>query len=79
TARDYAADSRTLKAGLGHIPLRSLSAEHVATYRDARAQDAPAHVRHELACLSAALSEALEKGKVRANVARGVKRPRRRC
>lgn len=77
TARDYANDAKTLKAGIGHIPLKALSAEHVATYRDARAQDAPAHVRHELACLSAALSEALEKGKVRANVARGVRRPKR--
>jgi integrase len=77
TAKDYGNDSETLKTGIGHIPLRSLTSRHIAEYRDARAQDAPAHVRHELACLSAALSYALESGRIAINPARGVRRPRR--
>ena len=55
TARDYLRDAEILKKGLGHIPARRLEAKHVATFRDERAQDAPSHVRNEMACLSAAL------------------------
>src|SRR5688572_30472725 len=64
--RDYARDKGALKDGLGHIPMRALTAQHVAEYRDVRAQTT-SHIRHELACLSAALSYAVEAGRVAAN------------
>jgi integrase len=77
TARDYTHDAAILKKGLGHIPLVVLEAKHVARFRDARAEAAPSHVRNEMACLSAALSYAVESGRVRANVAKDVARPSR--
>jgi integrase len=75
TARDYLRDAGVLKTGLGHIPVNRLEAKHVAKFRDARAQDAPSHVRNEMACLSAALSWALEAGDIGRNVAMDVRRP----
>lgn len=75
TARDYLKDSVVLKHGIGHIPLAALEAKHVAGYRDARVEDAPSHVRNELACLSAALTYGVEKGHVATNVAMNVARP----
>ena len=56
--------------------MRALTAQHVAEYRDVRAQTT-SHIRHELACLSAALSYAVEAGRVAANPCRGVRKPRR--
>lgn len=77
TARDYQRDAVVLKKGLGHIPLAALEAKHVAKFRDTRGQDAPAHVRNEMACLSAALSWGIEAGHLAANVAKDVHRPRK--
>jgi integrase len=77
TARDYARDATVLKDGLGHIPLAALEAKHVARFRETRAEAAPSHVRNEMACLSAALSYAVESGRVRTNVAKDVARPSR--
>jgi hypothetical protein len=77
TARDYLRDAEILKKGLGHIPAKRLEAKHVAKFRDERAQDAPSHVRNEMACLSAALSWALEAGTIERNVAMDVRRPRK--
>lgn len=76
TAADYGRDKGPLKDGLGHIPIRSLTSQHVAEYRDARAQDT-SHVRQELACLSAAMSYAVESGRAAVNPCRGVRKPRR--
>jgi integrase len=75
TARDYLRDSAIIKKGIGHIPLAALGAKHVAGFRDVRGQDAPSHVRNEMACLSAALSYAVESGRVASNVAKDVRRP----
>ena len=77
TANDYLRDCAVLKAGLGKIPLTAFEAKHVAKFRDARAEAAPSHVRNEMACLSAALSYAVEAGYVSRNVAMDVRRPRR--
>jgi integrase len=77
TARDYARDAVILKRGLGHFGLRQLEPQHIAVYRNARAQDAPSHVRNEMACLSAACSYAVEIGKLAANPCLEVKRPRK--
>lgn len=77
TARDYARDAEVLRKGLGAIPLAALEPHHVAAYREARAQDAPAHVRNELACLSAAMSYAVESGRITTNPCRDVRRPRK--
>lgn len=77
TAKDYATDAAILKQGLGHFPLKLLEPKHVAAFRDARAQDAPRHVRNEMACLSAAMAYAVEAGRVAANPCREVKRPRK--
>ena len=77
TATDYAKDVAVLKTGLGHIPLAALEAKHVARFRETRAEAAPSHVRNEMACLSAALSYAVECGRVKTNVAKDVARPSR--
>lgn len=77
TAKDYAKDAAILKAGLGHFPIKSLEPKHVAAFRDARAQDAPRHVRNEMACLSAAMAYAVESGRASSNPCREVKRPRK--
>lgn len=77
TATDYLRDCAVLKAGLGKIPLAALEAKHVAKFRDARAEAAPSHVRNEMACLSAALSYAVEAGHLSRNVATDVRRPRK--
>jgi integrase len=77
TARDYLQDCIVLKAGLGKIPLGALEPKHVAKFRDARAEAAPAHVRNEMACLSAALSYGVETGYTSRNVAMDVRRPRK--
>ena len=76
TARDYGRDKEPLKDGLGHIPIKALTGRHVAEYRDARAQDT-SHVRQEIACLSAAMSYAVEAGRVTLNPCRGIRKPRR--
>ena len=60
TGKDYLRDCVVLKAGLGKTPLAALEPKHVARFRDARAEAAPSHVRNEMACLSAALSFAVE-------------------
>lgn len=78
TARDYQRDARILKDGIGHIPLRALKPKHVIDYRNARAQDAPSHVRNEMACLSAALSYAVETSRIERNPCLDVGRPKRR-
>jgi hypothetical protein len=62
TAKDYSADSVMLKDGLGKIPIEALRPSHIAHYRDERQVDAPSHVRNELACLSAALTWAVQAG-----------------
>lgn len=77
TAADYARDVVVLKKGIGAIPLAALEPKHVAAFREVRAQDAPKHVRNELACLSAAMSYAVESGRIPANPCRDVRRPRK--
>jgi integrase len=75
TARDYLHDSAVIKKGLGKIPLAALGPGHVVKFRDIRMEAAPAHVRNEMACLSAALSYAVEAELVPRNVAKDVRRP----
>lgn len=77
TACDYGRDAPLVKKGVGHIPLVALQPRHVAIFRDARAAAAPVHARNEVACLSAALSIAVELGKVPSNVAREIRWPSR--
>lgn len=77
TARDYQRDVAMLRKAIGHIPLAALLPRHIADFRNARAEDAPAHVRNELACLSAALAWAVEAGHVTQNVCREIRRPRK--
>ena len=78
TARDYSRDTKILKDTLGHIPLVSLKRKHVADFRDARLQDAPSHVRNEMACLSAAMSYAVMSERIECNPCLDVGRPSRR-
>ena len=78
TAKDYQRDGVVIKAALGHIPLAALAPYHIAVFRDARAEQAPRHVRNEMACLSSALSWAVENKKVATNVAREIRRPRKK-
>lgn len=59
----------------GHFAIKALEPKHVAAFRDARAQDAPRHVRNEMACLSAAMAYAVESGHASSNPCREVKRP----
>lgn len=75
TCQDYKRDIGVLKKGLGKIPLVALQPSHINTFREVRATAAPAHVRNELACLSAALQCAVSAGHIHVNVAREVKRP----
>jgi len=77
TARDYERDAKIMKLGLGHIPYASLEPGHIIDFRNERAQTAPTHVRHELACLSAALTYAVESKRIAHNVCRDVDRPAR--
>lgn len=77
TARDYLRDAPIIRKGLGHIPLAALEPKHIAKFRNARGQDAPAHVRNEMACISSALSWAVEDGILPTNVAKEIKRPTR--
>lgn len=77
TLKDYTRDAAILKVGLGAIPLVAVQPKHIATFRDARAKDAPSHVRNEMACLSSALSYAVENGHLAANPALEVARPRK--
>ena len=77
TARDHLLDSPTIKKALGHIPVAVLEAKHVAKFRDERGMTAPSHGRNEMACLSAALSWAVEAGHLAPNVAKEVRRPRK--
>jgi integrase len=77
TVRDYTKDAATLKAGIGKIPLAALMPSHVADFRDVRAETNPSHVRNELACLSAAMSYAVEKGYAATNPCLQVRRPTR--
>lgn len=78
TAKDYSRDAEILKAGIGHFGVKALKPQHIAEFRDARAQDAPRHVRNELACLSAAMSWAVESGKRDDNPCLQVERPSRK-
>lgn len=75
TARDYTTDIEAIKVGLGKCPLKALRPHHVATYKNARAKTNPAHVRNELACLSSALSYAVEEGMMERNPCFEVRRP----
>lgn len=75
TARDYLRDSEIIKTGLGHIPITAFSGAHATGFVQAREQDAPAHVRNELACLSAALTNAVDNGVLPRNVLIGFRRP----
>lgn len=77
TARDYRRDRVILKKGLGHFRIEQLRPTDIGIFRDAREVDAPAHVRNELACLSAALQWAVDRGLLDANPAREVKRAAR--
>ena len=78
TLKDYVHDAVLIKAALGHIPMVALEPHHVATFRDERAQQAPQHVRNEMACLSAALTWAVESKKLASNVAKEIRRPRKK-
>jgi integrase len=71
TLKDYKHDSIKLKGGLGHIPAAALETHHVATYVLARAKTAPGHVNKERACLSAAYTAAVDRGKLSRNPVRG--------
>lgn len=75
TARDYVRDIDVLKKGLGKIPLIALEPHHIVKFREARAPDAPTHVRNEMACLSAALTWAVDTGRLNSNPALQVRRP----
>jgi integrase len=77
TAKDYSNDAEVLKAGLGKFKIRAVRPIHIAEFRDARAPDAPRHVRNELACLSAAFAFAVEKGYRETNPCHEVRRPRK--
>jgi hypothetical protein len=70
TLADYKRDSVKLKDGLGHIPAAALETHHVTTYVLARAKTAPGHVNKERACLSAAFTAAVNKGKLVRNPVR---------
>lgn len=78
TARDYKRDAAILKRGLGHFGVQQLQPQHISQFRDARQQDAPSHVRNELACLSAAYAYAVESGKLQVNPCHEVRRPRKK-
>lgn len=78
TALDYRNDRAILNAGLGKIPMASLAPFHIARFRDVRAETNPTHVRNELACLSAALSWAVDQGYITRNPCLEVRRPSRR-
>jgi integrase len=67
-----------VKKGVGHIPLAALQPKHIAIFRDARAEAAPAHVRNELALLSSALSWGVENGHAATNACKDVARPEKR-
>jgi hypothetical protein len=75
TLKDYIHDAELIKAALGHIPMVALEAPHVATFRDERAKQSPRHVHNEMACLSVALSWAVESKKLASNVAKEIRRP----
>jgi hypothetical protein len=77
TLSDYAKDCEVLRDGLGHIPLTKLEPKHVAKYRTARQVTNPTHVRNEMACLSSAISWAIEEGLLKVNVCKEVSRPRK--
>lgn len=77
TARDYAKDSVLLKESFGHLEIAHLEPHHIVTYRDARAETAPRHVHNELACLSAAMTYAVELGRIARNPCLEVRRPRK--
>ena len=68
TAKDYGIDAEVIFTGLGHIPIRALEPKHIVKFADERAKTNPAHVRNELACLSAALTWAVSVGLASANV-----------
>ncbi|MBT8589612.1 tyrosine-type recombinase/integrase [Polynucleobacter paneuropaeus] len=74
TYADNLKEAVFLKNGLGHIPFRQLRPHHVATYRDARAQDAPVRANREKALLSHVFTKAIERGWVDVNPCAGVKR-----
>lgn len=77
TADDYRKDAQVLKDGLGKALLAQLEPKHFYAFKEARAQDAPSHVRNELACASAALSYAVEIGLLKTNPCLEVRRPTR--
>ncbi len=74
TYKDNLKEAINLKAGLGHIPYRELRPHHIATYRDARALDAPVRANREKALLSHVFTKAIERGWVDINPCAGVKR-----
>lgn len=74
TFADNKTEAAYLKKGLGHIPFRELRPHHVATYRDARAKDAPVRANREKALLSHIYTKAIERGWVDVNPCAGVKR-----
>lgn len=78
TLKDYKRDSAILKRTMGHIPLTALEPKHIYGFRQARAVDAPTHVRNEMGCLASALTHAVKAGFVATNVAREVERPGRK-
>ena len=74
TFSDNKKEAVYLKKGLGHIPFRELRPHHIATYRDARAKDAPVRANREKALLSHVFTKAMERGWVDVNPCAGVKR-----
>lgn len=78
TKHDYVADAEILKAYVGHIPIKALTPKHVGDFRDGRGQIAPAHVRNEMSCLSAAMSYAVRQGLATANPCLQISKPRRK-
>jgi hypothetical protein len=65
TFSDNKKEAVYLKKGLGHIPFRELRPHHIATYRDARAKDAPVRANREKALLSHVFTKAMERGWVK--------------
>lgn len=78
TLKDYKKDAVAVSAGLGHIPLSGLTAQHVGKFKADGEKTAPGHINKELACLSGALTWACaEAGYVPTNVAQEVKRDKK--
>ena len=78
TLQDYIHDAVLIKAALGHIPMAALAPHHVATSVTLERNRRRITVRNEMACLSGALTWAVESKKLALNVAKEIRRPRKK-